>query len=95
MTYKPRPIDTSTLRLSPEITELTELLAKNAHENWAAQRIAEGWSYGSYRNDEKKEHPCLIEYEKLSEYEKNYDRITAMETLKVILSLGYQIIKRY
>jgi len=30
--YKPEPIDTSEVKLSDEILDLTELLAKNAHD---------------------------------------------------------------
>lgn len=93
MTYSPRPLDTSTIILSQDILELTELLAKNAHENWSVQRISEGWTYGSCRDDEKKHHPSLIGYENLSESEKEYDRITAMETLRAIIALGYTIVR--
>lgn len=93
MTYKPNPLDTSAIVLTQDILKLTELLAKNAHENWSMRRISEGWSYGPRRDDEMKQHPSLLEYEKLSDSEKEYDRISAMETLKVILSLGYRISK--
>ena len=60
---------------------------------WAVGRIAEGWTYGDKRNDVNKKHPCpcLVPYEELPESEKEYDRATSMETLKVILSLGYVI----
>jgi len=92
--YKPAPRDTSSVRLPREIAELTELLAKNTHENWAKQRISEGWRHGPKRDDSKKEHPSLIPYEQLSESEKEYDRTTAMETIKTILALGYRIGKR-
>jgi hypothetical protein len=50
--YEPRPIDTSRVKLSEEIGQFVELLAKNIHEIWAAQRIAEGWRWGPNRNDE-------------------------------------------
>ena len=89
--YNPQPLDTSQIELSAELLELTEFLAKNTHDIWAQQRIAEGWQYGAERNDERKEHPCLIPYEDLPESEKEYDRNTAMETLKVILKLGFRI----
>ena len=46
MTYEPKPIDTSRVALSRDIEQLTELLAKNAHENWARLRMGEGWRYG-------------------------------------------------
>jgi hypothetical protein len=93
MSYQPEPLDTSRVEVAPEISELTELLARNAHENWAAQRMGEGWRYGPQRDDRKKEHPCLVPYEQLPESEKAYDRRTAVETIKTILALGYRIVK--
>lgn len=93
MSYKPAPIDTSKVELSPEILKLTETLAKNTHEVWAKERVAQGWHYGRERNDERKEHPCLVPYEQLPESEKVFDRDTAMEALKAILALGYHISK--
>jgi hypothetical protein len=93
LSYKPEPINTSKVTLTEEIIELTELLAKNAHDIWARQRVAEGWRYGPQRNDVKKEHPDLVSYEELPESEKEYDRKAAMETLKAIIALGYQIEK--
>jgi hypothetical protein len=92
--YKPRPIPTAGVILTSDILELTELLSRNAHELWAQQRLADGWTYGPLRDDAAKKHPCLVPYEELPESEKEYDRRTAMETLKVISSLGYRIEKR-
>lgn len=92
--YKPEPINTEGVKLSSEILELSEILAKNVHDNWAKERIKQGWKYGEKRDDMKKETPCLVEYEKLPEEEKLYDRETAMETLKVIQKLGYEIKKK-
>ncbi len=89
--YTPKPIDTSSVTLSPEILALGEELAKNVHEVWSAGRIAEGWTYGPVRNDERREHPCLLPYEELPESEKEYDRSTALETLRLIVKLGYRI----
>jgi len=91
--YIPKPLDTSRIELPADLLQLTELLAKNTHEVWAAQRLTEGWKYGVTRNDERKEHPCLVAYEDLPESEKEYDRSTAMETLKVIGLLGFRIEK--
>ena len=91
MVYIPKPIDTSHIELDAQILQLAELLAKNAHEVWAAERIAQGWKYGPMRRDDTKEHPCLIPYEDLPESEKVYDRNTAMETLKAVRALGYRV----
>lgn len=94
MDYKPAPRDTSSVRLPSDLAALTELLARNTHENWARRRLDEGWTYGPERDDAKKRHPSLVPYEELSESEKEYDRTTAMETVKTILALGYRIAKR-
>lgn len=90
-TYTPRPIDTTHIVLPPEVSGLTERLAENTHDVWAAQRIAQGWTHGPERDDTRKKHPCLVPYADLPEAEKEYDRATAVQALKVILSLGYTI----
>lgn len=92
--YKPQPIETSAIRLPEELNPLVEQMAKNVHEVWAAGRIADGWTYGEKRDDEKKTHPCLVAYEELPESEKEYDRKTSLETLKFIIRAGYKIEKK-
>lgn len=91
--YKPNPIDTHTINLSADLLELTERIAENVHDVWAQRRIAEGWTYGEIRDDKKKTTPCMVPYSQLSESEKEYDRKTALETLKLIVALGYKIEK--
>ena len=93
MTYNPVPIDTSGVELSPRLSELIERLAANNHDNWALQRISEGWRLGSDRNDKAKTHPDLVPYEELQDSEKEYDRRSVVETLKAIISLGYRVEK--
>lgn len=89
--YTPSPIDTSDIDLPAELNELVEKLAKNVHEVWAKSRIDEGWKYGAQRDDTKKQHPCLVAYEELPEIEKEYDRNTAIGTIKLIQKLGFEI----
>ena len=92
--YTPNPIDTSDIVLSDELLELTEKIAENVHENWAAGRVAEGWTYGEIKDGEKKTTPCLVPYQELPESEKEYDRNTSIQTLKLIIKLGYTITKK-
>ena len=89
--YTPQPIDTSDVRLPAELDELVEKIAKNVHEVWAQSRMEQGWTYGEERNDELKHHPCLVPYEELPEIEKDYDRDTALGTLKLICKFGFKI----
>lgn len=89
--YKARPVDTSEIELPEDIKPLVEKMARNVHEVWAFNRQAEGWKYGKVRDDVKKYHPCLVEYDELPESEKDFDRATSQETLKLILKLGFKI----
>ena len=91
--YVPQPLDTSKVELPEELMDLVEDMAKNVHEVWAQTRMEQGWTYGEVRNDELKQHPCLVAYEDLPEVEKAYDRDTALGTLKLISKLGFKITK--
>lgn len=91
--YKPEPINTKNVSLPDELLELTEKIAENVHEIWALGRVSEGWTYGEERDDASKTTPCLVPYSELPENEKEYDRNTALETLKLIVALGYKIEK--
>ncbi len=90
-TYEPRPIDTSRVELDEELQQLTERLAENAHDHWARRRMAEGWTFGRVRDDGARRHPNLVPYDQLTEAEKEYDRETAMQTLRAMIALGWRI----
>lgn len=92
--YEPQPIDITDVELDPELNELREAIAENAHEVWAEARKSQGWSYGRERNDKLKQTPDMLPYSQLPEIEKQYDRDMAMNTLKLVKKLGYDIIKR-
>lgn len=94
MDYKPQPLATSDIILNKDLMDLQEKIARNVHEVWAKSRIDEGWRYGPERNDKLKTHPCLVPYDDLPEIEKDYDRKTSSETLKMIVSLGFEIIRK-
>ena len=91
--YTPHPIDTKNVVLPEKLSALAEDIAKNVHEVWSVGRMKEGWTYGEERNDAEKKHPCLVPYEELSEEEKEYDRNTSVETIKLILKLCFKITK--
>ena len=91
--YTSSPVNTSGINLPETLEELTESLAKNVHEVWASGRIKTGWNYGPVRDEAKKEYPCLIPYEELTEEEKDYDRAIAISTIKFIIANHYSIIQ--
>ncbi len=92
--YIPSPIDISDVTLSDELLLLTEAIAENVHEVWASKRMDEGWTYGPSRNDMLKQTPCMVPYSELSDKEKEYDRATAMQSIKLLQKLGYVVEKR-
>ena len=92
--YDPHPIDTGTIFLSSELTTLTEEISASIHDVWGRRRMDEGWKWGPCRDDSKRTTPCLIPYEELPESEKDYDRCMVLETIKMIITHGYNIEKR-
>lgn len=92
--YKPHPIDVDDIPLDGELEELQEAIAENAHDVWAKARIKDGWTYGKERNDVEKKHPDLVPYTALPDSEKEYDRIMAFNTIKLVKKLGFDIVKR-
>lgn len=91
--YAPSPILLDDVVLHSGINGLREAIAENAHEIWARNRMNEGWSYGPQRDDKLKQTPDMVPYAELSELEKNYDRNMAIDTIKLIYKLGYDIVK--
>ncbi|MCH5234098.1 MAG: Ryanodine receptor Ryr [Muribaculaceae bacterium] len=89
--YNPQPIDVEDIILDSDLEELTEAIAENAHDIWARARMDEGWTYGPVRNDALKQHPDLVPYSRLPESEKEYDRLMAMNTLRLVHRLGFKI----
>lgn len=92
--YEPHPINVDKIPLDGNLEELQEAIAENAHDVWAQARIKEGWTFGKERDDVNKKHPDLVPYTALPDSEKQYDRIMAFNTIKLVKKLGYDIVKR-
>jgi len=92
--YEPHPIDVDDIPLDEELEELQEAIAENAHDVWAEARMKEDWTYGKERDDVNKKHPDLVPYTALPNSEKEYDRIMAFNTIKLVKKLGFDIVKR-
>lgn len=92
--YEPRPINLDDVTLNDELLELREAIAENAHDVWATARKKEGWAFGVERDDVNKKHPDLIPYSSLPDSEKEYDRLMALDTIKLVKKLGFDIVKK-
>ena len=91
--YEPHPIDLSDVELDKSLDELREAIAENAHEVWAHSRRRDGWSFGPNRDDALKQTPCMVPYSQLPDREKQYDRDMAMQTIKLMRKLGYDLVR--
>lgn len=89
--FVPAPVDTSMINLPSYVEQIRDKLAENIHEMWAMNKIEAGWIYGEHRDDMRKIHPCIVQFERLPAAEKRYDTQLAVQTLKTILALGYYI----
>ncbi|XP_063061461.1 ryanodine receptor 1b isoform X2 [Engraulis encrasicolus] len=89
--FTPCPVDTAQIVLPPHLERIREKLAENIHELWAVTRIEQGWTYGIFRDDNKKLHPCLVDFQTLPEPERNYNLQMSAEILKTLLALGCHV----
>lgn len=89
--YTPRPIPTDHVELGDDLAGLVELLAENAHDLWASERLRDGWTFGPHRDDVQRRHPCLVPYSQLPERERDYDRTLVVGAVRAILALGFTI----
>lgn len=90
-TYNPKLIDLKHVTLPDSLSELREAIAENAHDMWATERQSEGWTYGPKRDDARLETPDMVPYAQLEDSERQYDRLMADDTLKLLVALGYKI----
>ena len=105
-TYTPQPIDTSSVDVPRRLgDQLKELLSKNSHEMWAEDSMKRGIIYaptpeggaavveggGQEAATTIETSPLLVPYRYLTEAEKDSNRETALEFIRVILKQGYVI----
>lgn len=93
MEYEPHPVDLSNIKIDEALEKDLEEIAKNTHETWAKERKLRGWVYGEIYDETEGKHPCMKEYEDLPELEKDMDRQTVIQTIKMLLWMGYSIEK--
>uniref|UniRef100_A0A7N9AR66 Ryanodine receptor 3 n=1 Tax=Mastacembelus armatus TaxID=205130 RepID=A0A7N9AR66_9TELE len=91
--FIPTPVETSQIVMPPHLEKVRDKLAENIHELWGMNKIELGWSYGKIREDNKRQHPCLVDFSKLPETEKNYNLQMSTETLKTLLALGCRVVQ--
>ena len=68
-----------------------EILSRLEHERWMKEKKEAGWTFGTPRNDSKKIHPDLIDWNNLSEEERGKDRDAVREIPQRLANVGFEI----
>lgn len=95
--YSPTPIDVDNVTLSPDLEELIETIAENAHNVWAVEKIKKnpGIKYAPL-DENGNERPgynhFLRPYSELSSEDKKPDIDMATNTIKLLKRIGYRIV---
>lgn len=48
---------------------------EDLHKAWMDKKLKDGWTYGKIKDDQKKTHPCLVDYDELDEYQQLKDSV--------------------
>jgi hypothetical protein len=98
------PPDLLSLYVSPDFMKhvaegeiepvVIEALAEAQHRNWRKLRKSQGWKYGRVRHDPKKLHDRLVDYDRLSEPQKEDNRGPARLVSAKLHEVGYAISPR-
>jgi hypothetical protein len=76
--------------------DYVEVLARQEHERWMAEKLRKGWVYGDGdpRDDKRRMHPCLIPWDdpRLSEAEKDKDRQTIRMIPAFLAAAGWEVV---
>jgi hypothetical protein len=70
-----------------------EKMAIMEHDRWREEKVRKGWIYAAVKDDVKKTHPCLIEWEKLSDSDKDKDRSTVKIIPDMLGAINFEIYK--
>jgi hypothetical protein len=68
-------------------------MAIQEHQRWMDEKTEDGWVYAKVRNDSKKHHDCLVEWDKLSEEVQNWDKEPVRNMIEILDHVGYGVYK--
>jgi hypothetical protein len=68
-------------------------LSMREHERWSEEKRQDGWIYGDPRDDVLKHNPSMVDWNKLSEHEREKDRSTVRWMPTFLAKVGYEIVR--
>ncbi|MHB1314523.1 MAG: RyR domain-containing protein [Christensenellales bacterium] len=73
--------------------DVIEQYAMMEHDDWAAGKLRFGWRYAPVRNDAGQLHDCLLPWAELPENQREKDRNTARNVIKLAELAGMKVIR--
>ncbi|TRY95484.1 hypothetical protein DNTS_003975, partial [Danionella cerebrum] len=89
--FTPLPVDSSQVEFPPQLEQIRDRLAENLHELWLIDKIEQGWTYGTAKDESKKVHSCLLEFSKLPDQERMENLQSTEHILRTLLAFGVHI----
>ena len=87
----PEDFEEQAVEMLPD--EIIEQYAIFEHEDWVNGKLHFGWKYAPVRNDAERLHDCLLPWAKLPENQKEKDRFTARNVVKLARLAGMKVVK--
>jgi hypothetical protein len=61
---------------------------RESHESWRREKLAAGWKHGPVKDPDKREHPCMVDYDELPDEQKAKDGLYLVTVRAVANALG-------
>lgn len=71
-----------------------EQMAELEHGRWNIERLREGWRFGATRDNSKKIHNCLVNWEKLPDDIREYDRTSILAFPAILAQAGLEVFRK-
>jgi hypothetical protein len=81
-------LDPAEAKPSPE---LLEKMAVREHERWMAERASQGWVFGPVRDNARRTHPDMVDWDELSDRIKQLDRDVILNMPALIKKAGFRL----
>ncbi|RWS13212.1 ryanodine receptor-like protein, partial [Dinothrombium tinctorium] len=89
--YLPNPVDISSISLSADLLNIVQKFSEHYHDAWASRKFENGWTYGEPWSYERKIHPRLKPYHRLTDYERSRYKEPIADVIKTLLALGWKL----
>ena len=59
-----------------------------SHDNWMAEKVADGWVFGPVKDPVNRQHPCIVPFDELDPVQQAKDRLFRSIVHALLIPLG-------